>query len=161
MYIYVYVDRQIMELWQDQSLIKTYPISTAKLGVGETIGSYQTPRGKHYIRAKIGSGEPLGMAFRGRRPTGEICTDEAYHTNPNRDWMTTRILWLCGLELGKNRGGTVDTFRRYVYIHGTADWEPMSIPKSHGCIRMRNTDIIELFDLVPAYTPVTIFEFSL
>lgn len=161
MYINVYVDRQILELWQDQSLIKIYPISTAKLGVGEVQGSYQTPRGKHYIRAKIGAGAPLGMAFRGRRATGDICTESAYHNNPDRDWMTSRILWLCGLELGKNRGGSVDTFRRYVYIHGTADWEPMGIPKSHGCIRMRNTDVVELFDLVPVYTPITIYEYSL
>lgn len=161
MYIQVFIDRQVLELYQDQSLIKTYLICTAKLGTGENMGSYQTPRGAHYIRAKVGADAPLGMAFRARRATGIICTEDAYRTHPNQDWITTRILWLCGLEVGKNRGAQVDTFRRFIYIHGTPDWESMDMPQSHGCIRMRNKDIAELFDLVPAYTPVTIFESGL
>ena len=158
MNIIIDIGKQTLELWQENSLLATYPVSTAKNGAGEYMGSEQTPRGKHYIRAKIGAGAQSGMAFKGRRPTGEICSSYNKETAPSRDWITSRILWLCGREPGKNRLGKVDTFHRYIYIHGTPDWEPMSIPKSHGCIRMRNHDIIELFDLTPIYTPVTINE---
>lgn len=158
MHIDIHIIKQTLELWQDETLVAQYPVSTGKKGMGEQMGSEQTPRGKHYIRAKIGAGAPLGMAFKGRRPTGEICSDYTKENAPNRDWITTRILWLSGREIGKNRLGKVDTFRRYIYIHGTPDWEPMQIPMSHGCIRMRNKDIAQLFDLTPIYTPVTIFK---
>ncbi|WP_434779215.1 L,D-transpeptidase family protein [Neisseria sp. Ec49-e6-T10] len=156
--IHVYLDQQLLKVWKGNTLIKAYSVSTALNGAGEIFGSEQTPRGKHYIRAKIGEGEPIGMAFKGRRATGEICCAYTKESAPERDWITSRIFWLCGLELGKNRLGKVDSFRRYIYIHGTPDWEPMGVPKSHGCIRMRNHDVIELFNLVPVYTPVTIFE---
>ncbi len=158
MEILINIKEQQLTLWQNDILLASYPVSTGKNGVGEQAGSERTPRGKHYIRAKIGAGAPLGMAFKGRRPTGEICMHFTKENAPKRDWITSRILWLCGREVGKNRLGTVDTFRRYIYIHGTPDWEPMSIPRSHGCIRMRNTDIIELFDLIPPFTSVTINE---
>ena len=92
----------------------------------------------------------------GRRHTGEIYTPELARQFPERDWILSRILWLCGLEPGKNRGGSVDTMRRYIYIHGTPDSEPMGVPKSHGCIRMRNQDVIRLFDMVTPGTPVLI-----
>ncbi|MCE1186819.1 L,D-transpeptidase family protein [Zoogloea sp.] len=136
--------------------IRHYRVSTARKGPGEQQGSYCTPRGKHVIRAKIGAGQPLGMAFRGRRPTGEVWSPELAAAQPERDWILTRILWLSGKEPGFNRWGEVDTMRRYIYIHGTPDTEPMGIPLSIGCVRMRNRDMLELFDLVPAGTPVEI-----
>jgi len=133
-------------------------VSTAANGAGEQAGSYCTPRGRHRIRAKIGAGFPLGAVLRGRRPTGEICDDAAWRADPQRDWILTRILWLCGEEPGFNRGGSVDTFRRYIYLHGTPDAVDLSLPGSRGCIRMRNADIVELFELVDAGTPVLICE---
>lgn len=133
-----------------------YPVSTSLKGAGEQKGSYQTPRGHHVIRAKIGSNAPVNSVFKGRRPTGEIWTPELGAQHPNRDWILTRILWLSGCEPGFNRLGSVDSMQRYIYIHGTPDCEPMGEPHSHGCVRMRNSDVIELFDLVPVGTPVVI-----
>jgi lipoprotein-anchoring transpeptidase ErfK/SrfK len=133
-----------------------YPVSTATNGAGERRGSHCTPRGRHLIRAKIGAGQPVNTVFVGRRPTGEIWTPELAAQHPDRDWILTRILWLSGCEVGFNRLGDVDTMRRYVYIHGTPDTLPVGKPGSIGCIRMRNKDVAELFDLVPAYTAVEI-----
>ena len=133
-----------------------YTVSTASAGIGQREGSGCTPLGEHYIRAKIGALEAVNSVFVGRRPTGEIYTPELALEHPKRDWILTRILWLCGLEPGFNRLGDVDTFRRYIYIHGTPDSEPMGEPHSHGCIRMRNNDLVELFDRVEAGTRVTI-----
>ena len=135
-----------------------YAVSTAAKGVGEGSGSLCTPRGRHLIRAKIGAGEPENTVFVGRRPTGEIYTSELGVQFPDRDWILTRILWLSGCELGFNRLGSNDTMRRYIYIHGMPDAIHMSIPDSHGCIRMRNADLIELFDWVPVGTVVEIIE---
>ncbi|MBL8470610.1 MAG: L,D-transpeptidase [Rhodocyclaceae bacterium] len=140
----------------DGSIQRRYRVSTAANGPGEQSGSHCTPRGRHYIRAKIGAGAPLGAAFRGRRGTGEVWTAELAAAMPARDWILTRILWLCGLEPGFNRGGSVDSQRRYIYIHGTPDCEPMGVPRSIGCIRMNNREVAELFDLVPAGTRVDI-----
>jgi lipoprotein-anchoring transpeptidase ErfK/SrfK len=131
-------------------------VATARNGVGEKLGSEQTPRGEHYIRAKVGAGLPTGAVLVSRRPTGEIYTPDLRVTYPNRDWILTRILWLCGLERGKNRLGGVDTMRRYIYIHGCPDEDPMGVPSSRGCIKMRNSELIKLFDLIPAGTRVTI-----
>lgn len=128
---------------------KTYSISSAKNGSGQLSGSACTPLGHHIIRAKIGDSMPVGSVFRGRRFTGEIYTSELSERYPERDWILTRILWLSGKEPGTNRLGNVDSMRRYIYIHGTPDSEPMGIPLSHGCIRMRNTDMVELFNLSP------------
>ena len=139
-------------------ILRSYVVSTAAKGAGEQVGSYQTPRGRHRIRARIGVGLPLGAVLRGRRPTGEICTPALMAAQPDKDWILTRILWLCGEEPGFNRGGQVDTMRRYVYIHGTPDETALGIPGSHGCIRMRNSELVELFDLVPIGTPVIIRE---
>lgn len=135
---------------------RTYAVSTASNGVGERNGSFCTPRGRHIVRAKIGAGQPLGAVFVRRRPTGEIWTPELHARYPGRDWMLTRLLWLSGCEPGFNRLGNVDTMRRMIYIHGTHDLAELGKPGSHGCIRMRNADIAELFDLVPPYTPVDI-----
>ncbi len=159
MKITVSIPEQTMTLIQsgvDESVIAVYPVSTATNGVGEQSGSYQTPRGFHRIRAKIGAGQPENTVFVGRRPTGELWTPELAETHPNRDWILTRILWLCGCEPGRNRWGKVDTMRRYIYIHGTPDTTDMTTPGSHGCIRMRNNDLIELFDRITPGTPVNI-----
>ncbi len=159
MRIEISVAAQTLKLLDDAGqLLRQYTISSAAKGVGEQMGSYQTPRGRHRIRARIGDGLPLGTVLRGRRPTGEICTPELMVAQPDRDWILTRILWLCGEEPGKNRGGQVDTMRRYVYIHGTPDSAVLGVPGSHGCIRMRNTDIVDLFNRVPLGTPVNISE---
>jgi lipoprotein-anchoring transpeptidase ErfK/SrfK len=131
-------------------------ISTARNGAGEQMGSEMTPRGTHYIRAKIGAGLPLASVLVSRRPTGEIYSPSLRAAFPNRDWILTRILWLCGLESGKNRLGNVDTMRRYVYIHGCPDEDPMGVPGSRGCVKMRNSEIIELFDRVAPGTRVII-----
>lgn len=140
----------------DGACIRRYPVSTARNGAGEAAGSECTPRGCHRIRARIGAGAPAGAVFRGRRPTGEIWTPALAADNPQRDWILSRILWLCGEEAGFNRGGMVDSMRRYIYIHGSGDDQPMGVPLSHGCVRMRNRDIIELFELVPVGTRVEI-----
>ena len=135
---------------------KRYAVSTAKNGPGEKNGSFCTPRGRHVVRAKIGAGQPLGAVFVRRRPTGEVWTPELHAKYPGRDWMLTRILWLSGCEPGFNRLGGVDTMRRMIYIHGAPDSAEMGKPGSHGCVRMRNRDVAELFELVPPYTPVEI-----
>jgi lipoprotein-anchoring transpeptidase ErfK/SrfK len=157
--ILVSLARQQLTVCDDAGrALRSYPVSTAARGAGERKGSFCTPRGKHLIRAKIGAGQPLGAVFVARRPTGEIHSPELAARHPGRDWMLTRILWLSGCEPGFNRLGEVDTMRRFIYIHGTPDTEPMGRPGSHGCLRMRNRDLVELFDLVPVYTPVEISE---
>lgn len=133
-----------------------YPVSTSRYGPGERDGSGGTPRGRHVIRACIGAGLPSGSVLRGRRPTGEVWTPVLDARFPGRDWILSRILWLSGCEPGRNRLGKVDSMRRFIYIHGTPDTEPMGVPFSHGCIRMRNADIIDLFDRVGPGTPVDI-----
>ena len=159
MRIDVSIADQTLTLFDDNdAVVKRYSVSTAAKGAGEQMGSYQTPRGRHRIRARIGDGLPLGAVLRGRRPTGEICTPELMAAQPGKDWILTRILWLCGEEPGFNRGGEVDTMRRYVYIHGTPEDTELGVPGSHGCIRMRNTELVELFDRVPVGTPVLIRE---
>lgn len=137
-----------------------YRISSASKGTGQSYGSEQTPTGQHVIRAKIGAGLPVNTVFIARRPTGEIYSVELGKLHPQRDWILTRILWLSGQEVGHNRLGRVDTMRRYIYIHGAPDEHKMGIPSSHGCIKMANHDLIELFELVRVGTPVTIMEHS-
>ncbi|MEO7557996.1 MAG: L,D-transpeptidase [Gammaproteobacteria bacterium] len=137
-------------------LVFDVAVSTARNGAGESAGSECTPRGWHIIRARIGQGCAPDTVFAGRRPTGEIYTPRLREDFPQRDWILTRILWLSGLEVGKNRLGKVDTMRRYIYIHGCPDEDVMGEPSSHGCIKMRNADVIELFDRVRAGTRVLI-----
>ncbi len=159
MYIRVSVAEQTLTLFGDSGqVLRSYPVSTAALGTGERSGSFCTPLGRHLIRARIGAGMPVNTVFAARRPTGEIYSPELAAAHPGRDWILTRILWLSGCEPGCNRLGGVDTMRRFIYIHGCPDSEPMGVPKSHGCIRMHNPDIVDLFELVPAYTPVEITE---
>ena len=148
---------QTLDLLDDRGgLLKRYAVSTAAKGAGEQNGSFCTPRGRHVVRAKIGAGQPPGTVFQARRPSGEIYTPDLGRTQPERDWILTRILWLSGKEPGFNRLGSCDSMRRYIYIHGTPDEAFEQAPRSHGCIRMRNADLVELFDLVPPYTPVEI-----
>lgn len=148
--------RQRLALREAGRLLAKYPVSTSRYGPGEQCGSLCTPRGRHVIRAMIGAGLPAGAVLKGRRPTGEICSPVLSAAHPERDWILTRILWLSGCERGRNRLGSVDTMRRYIYIHGTPDSEVMGVPFSHGCIRMRNADVIELFSAVTAGTSVDI-----
>lgn len=138
--------------------ILRYRVSTAKNGAGEKNGSNCTPRGRHIVRARIGAGCAPNTVFVGRRPTGELWTPELQANHPRRDWILTRILWLSGCEPGRNRLGDVDTMRRYIYLHGSPDTVAMGVPGSIGCVRMRNADIIELFDRVPAGIRVDIRE---
>lgn len=159
--IVVSISHQALSLVDGSRRVRTYSVSTALNGVGEIQGSGCTPRGQHRVRAKIGAGHAENSVFVGRRPTGEIYSPTLMVEHPERDWILSRILWLCGCEPGKNRFGTVDTMRRYIYLHGCPESEPMGIPKSHGCIRMRNTDIIELFDLIEIGTTVHILDDSL
>jgi len=155
--ITVHVPSQTLTLRDDrgQTVIQTR-VATARNGIGERNGSECTPCGRHVIRAKIGAGQPENTVFVARRPTGELYTLELRGAYPDRDWILTRILWLSGLERGKNRLGEVDTMRRFIYIHGCPDDDPMGVPSSHGCIKMRNGEIIPLFDLVEPGTPVDI-----
>lgn len=149
---------QRLDLVERRDIVQSYYVSTSKHGAGEQAGSFKTPRGQHIVRAKIGAGQPLGAVFVGRRPTGEIYTAALARAQPDRDWVLSRILWLSGTEVGKNRLGRVDSMRRYIYIHGTPDSEPLGEPRSIGCIRMSNCDVIALFDLVAVGTPVEISE---
>ena len=157
--INININLQLLDLVDDNgNILKRYRISSAKNGVGELNGSFCTPRGRHIIRAKIGAGQPLNAVFIERRPTGEVYSPELAGRSPGRDWILTRILWLSGCEPGYNRLGKVDTMRRAIYIHGSPDTAEMGKPGSHGCIRMRNQDIVELFDLVPVRALVRIQE---
>jgi lipoprotein-anchoring transpeptidase ErfK/SrfK len=149
-------EQSLRLLGDDGRELAWYSVSTSRHGAGEQEGSFRTPRGEHIVRAKIGTGQPLNTVFRGRRPTGEVWTPELGERFPGRDWILTRILWLSGCEPGKNRLGSVDTMRRYIYIHGSPDSVPMGKPGSIGCVRMRNADIVELFERVRAGTAVGI-----
>jgi L,D-transpeptidase YbiS len=155
-YARIDIDRQTLTLFASADEHLRYSVSTSKFGRGERVGSYRTPCGRHQVRAKIGAGLPLGSVLVGRRPTGEIFSADLAQRFPERDWILTRILWLSGLEPGRNRLGSVDTMRRYIYIHGMPDSNPVGVPGSMGCIRMRNADIVELFEAVPAGMEVRI-----
>lgn len=157
MIIKINIALQELDLIDNQGdLAKRYPISTALKGAGQKNGSLCTPLGRHIVRAKIGGGQPENTVFVGRRPTGETYTPALGARFPGRDWILTRILWLSGCEPGFNRLGDVDTMRRYIYIHGSPDAVAMGTPGSIGCIRMRNRDVMDLFDRVPVGTPVEI-----
>jgi len=156
------IAQQTLTLFQAHTEVCCYPISTAKNGIGSQQDSGRTPLGAHVIAQKIGNNEPINTVFIGRLATGEIHSATLSAQHPERDWILSRILWLSGLEAGINKGnnsqGGCDTYERYIYIHGTADNEPMGVPRSHGCVRMRNQDIIELFAQVDEGTPVFIVD---
>ena len=157
-HIDINIKTQKLTLFKNNKPLRSYFISSSSKGVGEQKNSFKTPRGEHIIRAKIGAGMPMNTVFDSRRPTGETYSPALRAKNPKRDWILTRIMWLSGLEKGKNRLGNCDTMQRYVYIHGSPDTAEMGKPGSHGCIRMHNKDLVELFDLTPAFTKVTIKE---
>lgn len=148
------VTAQRLYLWEGRERQAGYAISSGLAGHGQQDGSGQTPLGWHYVRAAIGEGEPRGGVFRGRRPTGEVYSAALAAAHPTRDWILTRILWLCGLEPGHNRGGDVDSQRRYIYLHGTPPTEPMGVAASHGCIRMEDEALLEVFARATPGTPV-------
>ena len=150
--------RQQLTLWDGTRRVRDCVVSTGANGIGEIHGSGCTPRGKHKVRAKIGATAPANAVFVARRWTGEIWTPQLHAAMPGRDWILTRILWISGLERGRNRLGCVDTFRRFIYLHGTPDITQLGTPGSKGCIRMANADIIELFDLIAVGTDVEIHE---
>jgi lipoprotein-anchoring transpeptidase ErfK/SrfK len=157
MKIAIHIPTQALELFDDGGkLLRRYRVSTGANGVGEENGSFCTPRGKHVIRAKIGAGQPENTVFVQRRPTGEIFTPELGARHPGRDWILTRILWLSGCESGFNRSGSCDTMRRYIYIHGTPESTDLGKPGSRGCVRMRNAELVELFEQVAVGTEVEI-----
>ena len=149
---------QCLELCEGDVTVKRYPVSTARNGAGEDDGSECTPRGLHRIESKIGGGEVRGAVFVGREPTDEVCDASLFAASPGRDWILTRILWLEGCEPGRNQGGSVDSHARYIYIHGCPDALPLGVPASHGCIRMSNDDVIELYERVEVGDPVEICE---
>lgn len=157
MKISICIATQQLDLLDEQGqIIRQYLISSARKGTGQENGSFCTPLGKHIIRARIGTGQAVNTVFIKRRPTGEIYSPELGQQYPKRDWILTRILWLSGCERGFNRLGSVDTMRRYIYIHGSPDSVEMGKPGSIGCIRMRNSDLLELFDRIDAGTQVDI-----
>jgi L,D-transpeptidase YbiS len=157
MLIEVHVPTQTLRLKDDHDrVLMEARVSTGRKGVGEVNGSEQTPRGWHKIRAKIGAGQPENTVFVARRPTGETYQPAMRQDYPGRDWILTRILWLSGLEPGRNRLGNVDTMRRFIYIHGCPDDDPMGVPGSRGCVKMRNSELIALFERVPVGTRVHI-----
>ena len=156
--IHIDLGKQTLELREGERTIAAFAVSTAKNGAGERNGSECTPRGRHRICQKIGHGLPHGAVLASREPTGELCTPEVYRACPGGDWILTRILWLDGVEPGRNLGGEVDTRSRYIYIHGSPDDVPMGVPGSHGCVRMHNADVCALFDLVDEGTLVDIVE---
>jgi len=156
--LHISIADQTLYGFRANRLLVRLAVSTALNGVGELNGSGCTPRGLHQVRARIGDGLPIGAVLRGRRWTGEVWSRELHEQFPGRDWILTRILWLSGLEPGLNRLGSADSFRRYIYLHGTPDTEPMGTPLSHGCIRLRNVDMLALFERVPAHCVVRIDE---
>ncbi|MCL6269804.1 L,D-transpeptidase [Sansalvadorimonas sp. 2012CJ34-2] len=153
--ISVDITRQLLS-FNNGDIHREWPVSTGLKGTGQESGSYQTPLGQHYIRACIGYGLAPRAVLQGRRTTGEVWTQDLHAQQPGRDWVLGRILWLCGCEPGFNRFGSVDTQRRYIYIHGTPDCEPLGVPLSHGCIRMNCDDVVELFPLAGYGTKVNI-----
>ncbi len=155
-YLHISISEQQLYLIKQGRQEKSYPVSTAKNGAGEKMGSECTPTGWHKIRVKIGDNRPLNAVFVGRRATGEIYTPELSAEFPQRDWVLSRILWLGGLECGKNRYGKVDSTWRYIYIHGCPDQLMQGQPESHGCIRMKNADVVELFNSVETGVKVLI-----
>jgi lipoprotein-anchoring transpeptidase ErfK/SrfK len=143
-------------LMSDQKITKSYPISIAKNGLGNLLNSNKTPLGLHEIKKKIGKGVPQNGILKARIPTGKLAKIIKEPIATNTDLVTSRILWLSGLEPGVNKGGNVDSYNRFIYIHGTPEEGLIGQPASHGCIRMYNKDVIELFDLVPVGTKVLI-----
>lgn len=157
-YLDIALAEQRLRVFDHNVIVAEYPVSSAKNGPGQQQGSECTPTGWHKVRAKIGAGLPIHSVFIARRPSGEIYSSELANLHPGRDWILSRILWLGGMEPGFNRYRAVDTTWRYIYIHGSPDDLIRGIPESHGCIRMRNADVMALFDAVDVGCRVWIHE---
>lgn len=156
--IEINLQQQTLVLFDGDDRLAAFRVSTAANGAGERMDSECTPRGRHIIDDKIGAACAENTVFVGRRRTGEVYDPNLRRCDPDRDWIVTRILWLRGVEAGRNDSGKLDSKARYIYIHGTPDDTDMGVPGSRGCIRMRNADIVRLFDLVENGTPVNIIE---
>jgi lipoprotein-anchoring transpeptidase ErfK/SrfK len=154
--VLVNIAQQQMLIVSNNTMLKTYTVSTAKAGIGAEKNSNKTPLGVHRIKNKMGDKEPLGTIFFARQASGQIAEIYTDTTDTPKDYVTTRILWLDGLEPGKNKGGKVDSYERYIYIHGTHEEGLLGKPMSMGCIRMKNKDVIEIFNLVKEGTLVSI-----
>jgi lipoprotein-anchoring transpeptidase ErfK/SrfK len=158
MEIHVSISDQRLFVIENGDTLKNYPVSTSKYGIGNESGSYKTPIGHHVIAKKYGADAAIGAIFKARINTGRVAEIITEPRNDDNDYVTTRILWLRGTEPGVNRGEGIDSFHRYIYIHGTHEEGLIGQPASHGCIRMYNRDVIELYDLVEVGTPVIISE---
>ena len=157
--LHVSIKDQLMTLLDEAGqVLHSYPVSTSKFGSGSQNGSNKTPLGLHRIKDKIGGAMPINEVFLGRMPHGSLeeCIERGVEL-PD-DVITSRIMWLEGMQPGMNQGGYVDTYQRYIYIHGTSDEENIGTPASMGCIRMLNADIVELFRLVESGIEVMIEE---
>jgi hypothetical protein len=149
----VNIAKQTASLYEDGKFVRKMPASTSRFGIGQVEGSNCTPLGLHCIAEKIGDGDPPGTAFKERQVVGYTSQPEFAHAG-----ITTRILWLQGLEPGLNEGGNVDTHARTIYIHGTSDQKSLGAPASHGCIHLADDDLISMFNLLPSGTLVWIAE---
>lgn len=155
-HIEINIAGQRLRLIDGDTLLAEYTVSTALKGAGEQLDSGCTPRGLHEIADCIGEGCEINAVFIAREPTGEIYDEALAAAHPGRDWILTRIMVLSGLEPGKNQAGDVDTWSRFIYIHGTPDSVELGAPGSHGCVRMHNTDVVRLFECVEKGTRVLI-----
>jgi len=156
-FIYIGIKRQKLYLFEANIISKIYKVSTSLKGAGNEMSSYKTPLGLHFIYEKIGNNAPIGTLFINKKNTNKIVEIDSLTLNQNKDEITTRLMSLMGKELNINKGGTVDTFKRGIYIHGTSNEKSIGKPSSHGCIRMKNNDIIELFNSVDKQIPVFLF----
>ena len=156
-FIYIGVKRQKLYLFEANIISKIYKVSTSLKGAGNEMSSYKTPLGLHFIYEKIGNNAPIGTLFINKKNTNKIVEIDSLTLNQNKDEITTRLMSLMGKELNINKGGRVDTFKRGIYIHGTSNEKSIGKPSSHGCIRMKNNDIIELFNSVDKQIPVFLF----
>ena len=147
-FIYVGVKRQELDLYLNGNHIISYPISTSMHGAGTKAGSDMTPVGLHKIKGKFGLNVPIGGILKARKYTGNIASIQTKPIKTGEDAITTRVLTLEGLENGINKGGELDSYGRHIYIHGTAEEGLIGQPASHGCVRMRNKDVIDLFNRV-------------
>lgn len=153
--VWISVEEQIFRVLRGRDVVWEEPCATAAKGTGSVKGSNQTPLGWHMIKRKTGDGAPWGQVFRGGQATKEVWKPGQ---STKEDLVLTRVLFLDGLEPGKNKGGNVDSYERYIYIHGTNDEAKIGTPSSHGCIRLRNDAVIDVYELLPTGTPVLITE---
>ena len=154
--LFVSIENQKMYRIQSKNIIETYEISTSKYGIGNQMGSNKTPTGLHKINSKYGHNTPVNGKMIGRVFHGQIAKIFSDTTTSKTDDITSRILWLEGLENGINKGDNIDSYKRYIYIHGTSEEGRIGIPSSHGCVRMKNKDVIDLFNEVAIGTFVLI-----